>query len=1016
MKKILAVLSLIPSVYLSAQSVKVPDGLEWKMFADKDVAACSAALSALPDGSVFVGIDKNGSLGKGEGKGYILKFVDTDNDGKHDKMTKYAPLESVRGLMAVGNKLYALHSTWKEKKFDTCYLSVVEDKDNDGVADGPFKPLVKGMSSPVHNNARGVDHSTNGIRMGIDGWIYIAMGDFGIVNAEGTDGKKLTVLGGGVIRVRPDGTELEEYVHGLRNICDVAIDPYMNMFTRGNTNDGGGWNIRFIHEIQSGEYGYPKLFKRYTNEILPALEDFGGGSGMGSMYFEEPNWPEKYNNVPLMGDWGRSHVYIHRLTPNGASFTQKQEDYITVGKMTDIDVDGSGRMYISSWEGSGYSGGTGGYVVRVVPKGWQYQPFPDLTKASDKDLISYLKKPSATWRFHVSQEIVNANRPVAKELAELINDKSALKQSRIAAMFTLKQLSGADANKVLFEAAKDSEISEWALRAVADRIPQNKGIEIAPFIAALKNNSQPRVQVAAAVALGRIGNKEAAPALIEAAHYENKIESKSNEKNEKVFTGNAAYVSPIIKGDVSVNFDIDVLGWKSLNIVIIAPKGSSSADVAIFDPYFITKDGKKVKLTDLGWITAKTTTAAKLNKNIKGEELKPKNGNLNVTFGIGTKTGDSIQWKLDATIYSRLQGTIALSSSGKGEFVVVIDKNPIKLPKVDDIAEGPHATPNKEIVLPHVAVKSLINLNAIEASLAAIGQDKTSGAYWAMKYMHDEKLIDGLVGKLASATGETKNEILKVLVRFYNREIEYDGSWWWSTRPDTRGPYYKPTTWSASPKISKALVDEWKKTDDSGKEYLASILIYDRVEIKEIPLEKYTGTKTVDKEEPKVDLSKITNQKGQVGKMAVEDIMLALGKIKGDVSKGEAIFTQQGCIVCHSYKNDQVPKGPNMGAVGGVLKREEIIMSILRPNDSISQGFHSYNITMNNGAVHQGFITSELDNVVTVRNIAGIETKLNAKDIKQKQELPTSMMPEKLADGLSLEEFASLVDWLKNNK
>ena len=80
--------------------------------------------------------------------------------------------------------------------------------------------------------------------MGIDGWIYVAIGDFGFVDAEGTDGTKLTMYGGGVIRVRPDGTELETYADGLRNIYDVAIDPFMNLYTRGNTNDGGGWNMR----------------------------------------------------------------------------------------------------------------------------------------------------------------------------------------------------------------------------------------------------------------------------------------------------------------------------------------------------------------------------------------------------------------------------------------------------------------------------------------------------------------------------------------------------------------------------------------------------------------------------------------------------------------------------------------------------------------------------------------------------------------------------------------------------
>src|SRR5690606_36261216 len=113
------------------------------------------------------------------------------------------------------------------------------------------KPLIENISSPKFLQDRGTDHSTNGIRMGIDGWIYIAVGDFGFTDAVDRDGTKLTQLGGGIVRVRPDGTEMEVYTHGMRNIYDVAIDPFMNIFTRGITNDGGGWNIRFTNHIQS---------------------------------------------------------------------------------------------------------------------------------------------------------------------------------------------------------------------------------------------------------------------------------------------------------------------------------------------------------------------------------------------------------------------------------------------------------------------------------------------------------------------------------------------------------------------------------------------------------------------------------------------------------------------------------------------------------------------------------------------------------------------------------------------
>ena len=169
--------------------------------------------------------------------------------------------DNPRGIVPVGDKLYVLHTKWGQgTQFDGMFLSVLEDKDGDGQADGPPKQLVKEISTRKFNQARGVDHTTTGIRMGIAGWIYDAIGDFGFVDAEGTDGTKLTMYGGGIIRVRPDGTELETYADGLRNIYDVAIDPFMSLYTRGNTNDGGGWNMRIIHEIQKGQYGYCLLY------------------------------------------------------------------------------------------------------------------------------------------------------------------------------------------------------------------------------------------------------------------------------------------------------------------------------------------------------------------------------------------------------------------------------------------------------------------------------------------------------------------------------------------------------------------------------------------------------------------------------------------------------------------------------------------------------------------------------------------------------------------------------------
>ena len=75
-----------------------------------------------------------------------------------------------------------------------------EDTNGDGVADKE-KRLIEGISTD-YVSKRGADHTTNGIRMGIDGWIYIAVGDFGFTKAVGADGRVLSRRGGGIVRAR----------------------------------------------------------------------------------------------------------------------------------------------------------------------------------------------------------------------------------------------------------------------------------------------------------------------------------------------------------------------------------------------------------------------------------------------------------------------------------------------------------------------------------------------------------------------------------------------------------------------------------------------------------------------------------------------------------------------------------------------------------------------------------------------------------------------------------------------
>lgn len=827
-------------------------------FAGPDLVPSPSCLAVASTGEVFVGVDMIGSLGKTPGLGSIVRLVDANHDGEMDSHTVFAKVDNPRGIIAMKDKVYVLHTVFgADSLAQGMDLVVFEDKDQDGIADGPPLPLITNISTKNQLQSRGTDHSTNGIRMGIDGWIYIAVGDFGFVDAEDREGTKLTMLGGGIVRVRPDGTGMEVYTHGTRNIYDVAIDPFMNIYTRGNTNDGGGWNIRFIHHLQSGEYGYPSLFKHFTDEILPALVDVGGGSGTGSYFMDDDRWPAKYNHVPMMADWGKSQLYIHRVSLDGPSFTQADERFIKLAQITDVDLDGSGRMYLAAWDGAGYRGSPEkGYVVRVVPKDWKYEAYPDLKNASVKELAELLKARNSVTRLDAQQELLT--RPKAEAAAvslEIAQNQTLPLDARVAALFTYSQVTCAEGVQELIKLSGEDKIREFALRALTDRKNCLESVPVDLFIAAAQD-ANPRVQAVALVGLGRLGDKKASKVLLE--------------------------------------------------------------------------------------------------------------------FQVPASA---------------------------------------KIPAKD--SEGPHSTPNSAIILPHLAVKALQELNAVEEVVDAIDSKNYRLALWTLRDMHDPKGVDGLLAAYEKTDDpEKKSEILSTLSRLYQKEAPYDGSWWWGTRPDTHGPYYKAINWDASEQIKTFLLTEYSKSDASQKSNFA--MLNDRYRLGIVELGTEAAAPEV--EETVVDLESIKNKKGQVGAASIEDVILAVAEIKGDAALGKSLFISQGCLACHSIEKGQPLKGPFMGQIGSILSRDQITESILKPNASISQGFASVQLMTNDGKFYMGFVTAESANELTIRDIAGNATKLEKKNIKERKELENSMMPGGLANSLSFEELASLVTYLSLQK
>ncbi len=462
--------------------VKAPPGFKVSLFAAPPRVGYPVAVSVAPDGAVYVAVDEQGSLGRTPGGGRVVRCLDDDGDGKADRVNTFAKMEHPRGLIAQDGKVWVLHPP---------LLSVFRDEDGDGVSDHQ-DVLVSGLTTSLIDE-RGGDHTTNGIRMGVDGWIYIAVGDYGFHHAKGKDGTTLSQRGGGILRVRPDGNELEVFATGLRNPFAIAIDSSLNMFTRDNTNDGAGWDVRVSHLVQTAEYGYTRTFANFPDETMPTLGAFGQGGGTGALSLQDERWPEDYRGVLLTGDWGRSEVYRHDLKPAGPSFRSNQSVFLTIPRPTGMDLGSDGRLYVASWRGGEaavYVGPQVGFLACVAPPGWTASGRVNPSKAGLPALIDGLRSPNANYRFDYQREILRRGRSekTTRALKNLASDNSNPLPGRIVALFALKQLDGNESRGTLWTLMLDASLREFARGRWPDRKTQPDAIDSSRFVGLCKRS------------------------------------------------------------------------------------------------------------------------------------------------------------------------------------------------------------------------------------------------------------------------------------------------------------------------------------------------------------------------------------------------------------------------------------------------------------------------------------------------------------------------------------------------
>jgi putative heme-binding domain-containing protein len=517
-------------------------------------------------------------------------------------------------------------------------------------------------------------------------------------------------------------------------------------------------------------------------------------------------------------------------------------------------------------------------------------------------------------------------------------------------------------------------------------------LPLAPFEKALASTN-PRVQAAAAVALGRIGKKEAAEALLSVAQPPATAQAPVTAPKPPLFE------SAKISGTQSAEIEISLVGVNNLYLVVEdGGNGDGGDHGGWFDPVLTNREGQQVPLTKLKWKSATQGWGkTEVNKAPNGQPLQRADGKPH-TQGIGTHASSLIHYVIPGAM-QKLKVTAALCSTKNPDAIVnfrILAEPPAGTGKSN---EGPHATPNPAAIVPHLAIHSLVTLKAVDESLAAVDSVSRDGALRALKLMHDPAVVDGLLAKHAAASDPAlKNKILTALARLYTKEAPYDGSWWWGTQPDTRGPYYKPILWTKSGDIEKRFRDVWATADTEQKAFLTHLANKHRMNLEGIGEVEKTGGK----------------KEKTIGQISIENIMLALDDMKGTPAKGAVLMKTQACAACHSIAEADPKRGPDLNKIGASLNREAIAEAILKPDAGIAKSW--VDVTTTDGTTLQGTLVEKSDTQVIVRNIAGIPTTVKAADVKEIKTSASTLMGPHLLDALTMEQFADVIAYLHSLK
>lgn len=1007
-------------------AIRVAPGLEVKLFAAEPMITNPTDMT----------IDERGRVWVLEGQNYrrksrnlpdlrpegdrIVILEDTNQDGTADSAKVFDQSPDIRvplGIAVLGDKVYVSQAP----------DIIVYTKDRD---DKILKKevLLTGFSGIDH------DHGLHALVFGPDGKFYFNQGNTGM-DVTDKSGKRFQTQGTGantrptpgyyegvVMRMDPDGTNLEVLGQNFRNPYEVAVDSFGNVWQTDNDDDGNA-QTRLMYNMEGGNYGFRGPLNRTWTEdksthwhqelpgVAPNVYRIGAGSPCGVLVYEGTLLPAKYRHQVFHADAGPRRLAMYPTDVVGAGFVAGVEEIMTGGSDTwmrpsDVAVAPDGALFVADWYDPGVGGhqmgdpeGKMGRVYRIAPTG-NKPAVPALDLATNAGLSAAFASPNQS-RYYAAYQAIKAKGVAALPLVQGLW-KSSDPVVKARALWLLGSM-GQPGSAALAEARSNREPR---FRVLALRVARANGADMLAFSKPVLRDPSPAVRREVALML-----RDTNPALMLPPYaYPEQV------------TPSAAWLDAMV--ELAGQFDgTDRWYLEAFNI---AARGREDAIYARLKAQYPGKTATqfaqlvwgmrpRTALPDL--IATMTNASASIADrqaaiDTLGHMQWPDAARAIESFIVASSTPAPLaerafaayshqlfSWWMDARKTPAFASVVrkGLTLPGAQPMAVTLADpaaDPQFLPDLVILAKSDAAAPARAAAVEALAatkdakyvaeLKPLVESGPVPVRSAAIraisSLDQTSTVEWAQQIIRSD------------APNEVRTEALRLLAKTVpglNAILDLAEK---GTLPTELTALARNLTNYASPPpasgraLGPAQLRQARSTMPSDPAYVAIRQRAARI----VPLPA-TGVVPTAFE---LDLS-----------------------YAGRPAEGRKVYENEaGCLACHNLGSGAEKIGPDLSHIGSKYGKQAMLDSILNPSDAIGVEYVTVTITLKNGEQLTGIVKGETADTVSLQAGAEAPRQIRTADIASRQSVRVSPMPEGLLSGLSHQQIADLLEFLNSMK